>query len=341
MKYYHLIAGLPDIRIEDNKLTFSIADFKREVRPQLSMFDVWAMDLFFMKFDNQNLLRYFKDKEAEFDERGGITKEKMEECLRLISAAGKLKNKDFLSYFKPKNNNLPSYINTFVSEYKDAQQDEVIDAQPVEDEDDVLPVEEENVLPEEDDEDAPPVEDKADDLQPMDINDTAKWENRLAGLYYKWAMKCNNELISDWFEFNLNINNILAACAGRKYKMDVEVLGDNKVAEAIKTSKQRDFGLAETIEDIDIFLRLADEPDLFEREKKLDLIKWQWLDDQTFTKYFSIEVIFAYLIKLEIIERWVSFDPIEGGKLFRSWINSLKESVINSPELINLKKNEL
>jgi len=39
MNYYYLIAGLPVIEIEDNKLTYSIADFRNEVRPQLSMFD--------------------------------------------------------------------------------------------------------------------------------------------------------------------------------------------------------------------------------------------------------------------------------------------------------------
>ena len=308
MKYYHLIAGLPDIEIEDNKLTFSIVNFRNEVRPQLSMIDARLMDLFYMKFDNQNLLRYLKDKETPFDERGNITKDEMEECFRLIGETNKPKNKFFLSYYESVNRRLLSYFKpvsqyflsyciTFVSEYRDAQQ--------------------------------------ADDV------DDAKWENRLAELYYRWAMNCNNKLIADWFEFNLNLNNILAATISRKYKMSVDVVGDNKVSESIKTSKQRDFGLGETIEDLDIYQRIADEADFFEREKKIDLLKWQWLDEQTFFKYFSIEVLFAYLIKLEIIERWVSLDPVEGGKLFRKFIESLKDSVVNSPESINLQTNEL
>ena len=273
MNYYYLIAGLPDIEIEDNKLTFSIADFRKEVHPQLSANDAQLMDLFFMKFDNRNLLHYLRDKETKFDERGNIAKDELEECFQLIDEEYKPKNKYFLSYFL-----------TFVSEYKDAQ--------------------------------------------PIDT-DAAKWENRLTELYYRWAMKCDNKLVSGWFEFNLNLNNLLVAYTSRKYKMNVEALGDNVVAESVKTSSQRDFGLTGIIDDLDTFQRLADEPDLFEREKKIDLLKWQWLDEQTFFNYFSIERVFAYLVKLEIIERWVSLDPVEGGKIFRELINSLKNSVVN------------
>jgi hypothetical protein len=285
MNYYCLIAGLPEIEIEDNKLTFSIAGFKEEVRPLLSKADVRLFDLFFMKFDNHNLLRYLKDKEAKFDERGNIAKDELEECFYLISEEFEPKNKYFLSYFK-----------TFVAEYKEAQQTDT---------------------------------------------DATKWENRLTELYYYWAMKCGNKLISEWFEFNLNLNNLLTAYTSRKYQMNIEVVGDNEVAESIRTSNQRDFGLTGTFDNLDVFQRLADESDLFEREKKIDLLKWQWLDEQTFFKYFTIERIFAYLVKLEIIERWLILDPVEGEKLFRSLIDSLKDSVVNSPESINLQMNEL
>jgi len=285
MNYYYLIAGLPEIEIEDNKLTFSVAGFKKEVRPLLSSIDARLFDLFFMKFDNHNLLRYLRDKETKFDERGNITKEEMEECFLLMSEEYEPKNKYFRLYFK-----------AFVLEYQETQQV---------------------------------------------ATDAAKWENRLTELYYQRAMNCGNKFIADWFEFNLNLNNILAAYTGRKHKLNIEVIGNNEVAESIKTSNQRDFGLTANFENFDIFQRLADESDLFEREKKIDLLKWQWLDEQTFFSYFSIEQVFAYLVKLEIIERWLTLDPIEGEKLFRNLIDSLKDSVVNSPESINLQMNEL
>ena len=290
--YYYLIAGLPDLKIEDNKLTFSISRFKEDVRPQLSRTDRRLFDKFYNKFDNQNLLNYLKDKEtAKFDERGSITKDELEECMRPVMIRE--------DEYRPNDKFPLPYFKTFMAEYNEALAAETV------------------------------------------VMDSAKWENRLAGLYYEWAMKCGRKLIADWFEFNLNINNIMAAYNCRKYKMDIEVLGNNPVAEALKTSKQRDFGLTEIIEDFDLIQRIAEETDLYEREKKLDLLKWQWLDEHTFFKYFSVEVVFAYQIKLEIIERWISLDPVEGEKLFRDMINNLKDSVMNSPESINLQKNEL
>jgi len=270
MNYYCLIAGLPDIEIDDNKLVYSVADFKKELYPFLSSDHSPLIELFYTKFDNQNLLHYVKDKETKFDDRGNITKDELEEGLKLLSEDDYSKNKD-----------IPPYFKTFVDEYREAQNDS-----------------------------------------------SEKWENRLAALYYKWAMNCGNTMISKWFEFNMNLNNVLLASVGRKYHIEVDVVGDNEIAESIRTSNQRDFGLTGTLDELVSFQRIAEEQDLYEREKKIDLLKWQWLDEQTFFKYFTIERVFAYLVKLEIIERWVSLDPEKGGKIFRELINSLKNSAV-------------
>jgi len=268
MNYYCLIAGLPDIEFEDHKLLFTIANFKEEVRPQLSKKDAKLLDLFYMKFDNKNLLSYLKNKEGMFDERGNLSKEDLETCLQLI-------NEDL----KIENSTCPAYFQSFVQEYKEAHH------KPTE---------------------------------------AALWEDRLAGIYYQWAMSCGNKFISSWFEYNLNLNNILAAYTCRKYQMEVKPVGNNEVAEAIKASSQRDFGLTGTLEDFVQFQHLADIPDLFERERKTDLLKWHWLDEQTFYNFFSIEKLFAYLIKLEMIERWTQLDPTEGERVFRELIDRLK-----------------
>jgi hypothetical protein len=277
MKYYCLIAGLPDIGIDDHKPAFDLAAFREELRPQLSENDNRLIDLFYMKFDNENLLRYLKDREAAFDGRGNTTKDELEECLRMVAEDEKVNSKYFPPYFK-----------TFVEEYREAQQQ----------------------------------------------IDTPKWENRLAELYYRHGMKSDNRLVAKWFEFNLNLNNILAAYASRKYEMDVEAVGDNEVAQSVRSSTQRDLGLTGIVDNIEELQRIADEQDMFEREKKIDLLKWNWLDNETFFEYFSIERVFAYLIKLEIIERWANLDHKEGQRIFRELIDKLKESVVKEKEFI-------
>ena len=35
-QYYYLVAGLPDLSLEDSKLNYTVADFKKEIYPELS-----------------------------------------------------------------------------------------------------------------------------------------------------------------------------------------------------------------------------------------------------------------------------------------------------------------
>ena len=283
MNYYYLVTGLPDIEIDDNKMAFSVSDFKEEVRPLLSNNDMSLLKLFYMKFDNQNLLNYLKDKEAKLDERGNIPKEELEEALKLIVEDVDPTSRIIPPYFKIF---VEAYFKSFVEVYKDTPDDD-------------------------------------------DDSGELLLESRLTELYYEWAMKCNNKMISNWFEFNMNLNNILSAYANRKYQMAIEPVGHNEIAEAIKTSSQRDFGLTGIYDDLETFKRISEETDILEREKKIDLLRWQWLDEQTFFKQFDIEQVFAYLVKLEIIERWSSLTPEQGEKIFRELINNLKKNVMN------------
>ena len=74
-------------------------------------------------------------------------------------------------------------------------------------------------------------------------------EEALAAAYYAYAMRCGNRFISRWFEFSLNVNNILSAFILRKYKMEVapRIVGDTEVCEQLRTSNARDFRTGRTV----------------------------------------------------------------------------------------------
>ena len=59
-KYYCLIAGLPNIALDDSKLTYSISQFRQELDGILTKADEKLIDLFFLKFDNKNLIAHAK-----------------------------------------------------------------------------------------------------------------------------------------------------------------------------------------------------------------------------------------------------------------------------------------
>ena len=269
--YYCLVTGLPELSLEDGKLSYTVANFKTEIYPQLSKADRKLVDLFYLQFDNRNLLTLLKDKEASVDTSLGNYS--ADELLSVISS---------LKEETAPDKKFPPYFYKFAELY-------------------------------------------------LNTPDEERWglEDKLHGFYYSYAMKCGNKFVSAWFELNLNVNNILAAMTARKYKMDVAKVpvGDNFVAETLRTSNARDFGLADDLEYLEQLTRINDTVDLVDREKKIDLLKWNWLEDNTFFNYFTIEKIFVFLMKLEMIERWVSLDKEKGNELFRQLIDQLKDEV--------------
>ena len=127
---------------------------------------------------------------------------------------------------------------------------------------------------------------------------------------------------------------MLTAITCRKHGLDKSqyIVGDNEVAEALRTSNARDFGLGNDVEYLPALQHIAEESDLMLREKKIDTLKWNWLEEQTFFKTFDIESVFAYLLKLEMIERWVSLDKETGEKTFREIVGAMKKGSENALE---------
>ena len=152
-------------------------------------------------------------------------------------------------------------------------------------------------------------------------------EDRLWSLFYEYAMGSGNEFVRKWYEFNLDLNNILSAITARTYKLDMQnvIVGDNATAQALRTSGARDWGLSQEIDFFDDVVRLIDEDDLAQRERKTDQLRWRWLEENTFFNYFTVERLFSYMVRLGMVERWTTLDREKGQQLFRQLIGELKE----------------
>lgn len=276
-KYYYLVAGLPKITLEDSKLSYTVADFKDELYPALSVTDKKLVSLFFLQYDNANVLRLLKDKEAAIDGRGIFSAEELNEYILRLKEGDRLDSSVF-----------PAYLSTFITEYFTKS------------------VEENFLL-----------------------------EDRLAALYYAYAMKCKNRFVASWFTFNLTVNNVLIALTARKYKMDISsvIVGDTEVCDALRTSNARDFGLTGEVDCMEQLVKISEVNELVEREKKIDQLRWNWMEEATFFNYFTIERLFVFLLQLDMVERWIVLDKEKGNVLFRSIIATLKDEVQIPAEL--------
>ena len=140
------------------------------------------------------------------------------------------------------------------------------------------------------------------------------------------------------------MKNILTAVNCHKYNYDAEkqlipVKHENEVYETlIKSSPKADL-LVDEVPYVDKILQIAEsEMNISEKEKALDNIKWKFLDEYTFFNYFTIEKILSFVIKLNIVERWIELDNETGKALFNRLINDIKMSY-KFPEEFSVKTN--
>jgi hypothetical protein len=75
--------------------------------------------------------------------------------------------------------------------------------------------------------------------------DQAPWATVLAGMFYEEMLEHTNAFVREWFDFDLNLRNVLTALNCRKLNRPVEgqLAGTNTVSEAIRRNNSGDFGL--------------------------------------------------------------------------------------------------
>lgn len=176
----------------------------------------------------------------------------------------------------------------------------------------------------------------------LNQNVNRSWENIITEMYYDYVLKTKNRFLKEWFEFNRNVNNIVIGYNCRKHNINAEnqLIGDNMVTQAILKSNAKDFGLSVELPYITEVIALAEKDNFIAREKGLDQLRWEKLEDLTLFDYFTIEVILAYTIKLDIAYRWLELEEETGREMFRKIIDDLKSSFEFSKEFALNGKNK-
>jgi len=262
--YHYFIAGLPDIFIDDSEVHFQMLDFKNELKEHLSDEDYKMVDLLFLPYDNERLLRFLDE---DFENHNKL---------------GKFTVQDFeVEFSDDKQGILPEYMYKFVEIFRDEE---------------------------------------------LSKNISKSWENLLTEMYYEYVLKTKNEFLKQWFEFNQNLNNILIGQNCRTFDLEVDnqLIGINIVTNAILESNAKDFGLEVDLPYVSDIINLADNENIMAREKGLDQLKWDKVEEITLFDYFTIEVVLAYTIKLDIAYRWLELDEETGRQMFSKIIDNLK-----------------
>lgn len=150
-------------------------------------------------------------------------------------------------------------------------------------------------------------------------------------LLYEQGLKCKNKFVREWFAFNMDVNNVLAAAVAIKHNMDVQkvVVGDNEVAQELRKGGAlgKNARLAALVPDLKEVAEIAEIGNLLDREKHIDALRWQWLEDRTLFEVFNIEAVLAYYLKASILHRWDNLTVEQGEQVFRDLVADMKKGV--------------
>jgi hypothetical protein len=81
--YYFLVAGLPDILLDNTKKAVSFTQFVDDISEQVNPADTSLLKILRFSFDNYNLINLLEKRAKEFDDRGYFTKDELEQEIKL------------------------------------------------------------------------------------------------------------------------------------------------------------------------------------------------------------------------------------------------------------------
>ena len=139
-------------------------------------------------------------------------------------------------------------------------------------------------------------------------------DENLTADFYRTALAHKNRFIREYFRFDLNVKNAkvryLNEALGRDPKKDVIVLAEEAPQEVFEEAAKLD--------------TILHGNDILERERGIDDLMWEKIEDMTTYDYFDIEAVLAFLAKLHIVERWYILDEKTGREMFRKLVDEVR-----------------
>lgn len=282
-EYYCLIASLEEYNLDSGGQKIDPQQIRRLIKKELSAYDKKAVELLYTHFDIENLLRYITSSNLPFNQLGNLSQDQI--AREVDSLASWLVEDDA----EPFVSELPSAIAILVDRYKGR-----------------IPLD--------------------DDNEPtMEALSLSELETELYTQFYKLCAKSGNKFLKQWSKADRTIRNMVAATRAKALGMDPErvVIGDGPWEESIRSNAAADFGLREDFEWTSDVISVIETADFVEREHRMDTLRWKIADTLCDQEYFSIDVLLAYLIKVNIIHRWAALDPEVGRGRFGDIVKSL------------------
>lgn len=128
--------------------------------------------------------------------------------------------------------------------------------------------------------------------------------------FYGAMLSHPNHFLREFFRFDLNVRNAkvryLNESLGRPSNMDIFLEDEGEFEKSGEVH------------------RILYGPNLVSREKGLDEMMWNKIDELNTFDYFNVSTVLGYIAKLKIIDRWLKLDEATGREMFRQLVSEIR-----------------
>ncbi len=160
------------------------------------------------------------------------------------------------------------------------------------------------------------------------LSDIYGLERGRIGQIYSLCAASPCEFVRQWARFDRNLRNVVAAYTarvkGRTVADSLLTIEGDEVALTLGKSTAADFNLKGELDFAERLLAaLGDVASVVEKERTIDMIRWEKADALAEDDTFGVPTILAYLIKVAIIGRWAKLDPRTGREMYDKLVNTM------------------
>ena len=146
-----------------------------------------------------------------------------------------------------------------------------------------------------------------------------RYENfdSLYAAYYDYLGEKDSDFFKSYSLCESSLRKVIAAFRARSQGLDMEinVPGSDEITETILANRTAsDFGLKNIFPYISEMVEVFKE-DTLNREKKLDRIRFSFLENFTGEDPFKEDCVYAYIFQLLLLERWQMLDREKGKQI--------------------------
>ena len=147
-------------------------------------------------------------------------------------------------------------------------------------------------------------------------------KERIGLEFYREALSHRIGFIRNFFEFDLNVRNrkvrYLNEALGRAPEKDILKLTDPEAEETGLEPEEPEF------KEEDRLRKILEGKDILARERGIDDLYWEKIDELTLFDYMNFEKILGIIVKMMIIRRWLILDEQTRREMFKKLVDEVR-----------------